>query len=260
MSALLCAQILRVCRETPTVRLPDAVRASEVWLQHGRRLPNLGGWPARHRRDAQAHYCKMSLKELPEELCSLMATLLPRNDLLALRQCNKSSAAAVQRSIQGDDRFEKMIFDALAEPRNIESEGRIFGGGARELVSFCAADAALPALQSAITETAGGLRKLCLYRCAVTDARLLEMCRACPLLQTLVCVIDVPMMGTDDPTQRDSARVPTSKTRPSETPVHTASSLGTNATQCVESTIQSSVLKCGGLARAPGISSQKTNL
>ena len=39
MSALLCAQILRVCRETPTVRLPDAVRASEVWLQHGRRLP-----------------------------------------------------------------------------------------------------------------------------------------------------------------------------------------------------------------------------
>ena len=65
-------------------------------------------------------------------------------------------------------------------------------------------------------------------------------------------------MGTDDPTQRDSARVPTSKTRPSETPVHTASSLGTNATQCVESTIQSSVLKCGGLARAPGISSQKT--
>ena len=111
----------------------------------------------------------MSLKELPEELCSHMATLLPRNDLLALRQCNKSSAAAVQRSIQGDDRFEKMIFDALAEPRNIESEGRIFGGGARELVSFCAADAALPALQSAITEPAGGLRKLCLYRCAVTD-------------------------------------------------------------------------------------------
>ena len=198
MSALLCAQILRVCRETPTVRLPDAVRASEVWLQHGRRLPNLGGWPARHRRDAQAHYCKMSLKELPEELCSLMATLLPRNDLLALRQCNKSSAAAVQRSIQDDERFEKMIFDALAEPRNIESEGRIFGGGARELVSFCAADAALPALQSAITETAGGLQKLCLYRCAVTDARLLEMCRACPLLQTLVCVIDVPNIETAD--------------------------------------------------------------
>ena len=140
----------------------------------------------------------MSLKELPEELCSHMATLLPRNDLLALRQCNKSSAAAVQRSIQDDERFEKMIFDALAEPRNIESEGRIFGGGARELVSFCAADAALPALQSAITETAGGLQKLCLYRCAVTDARLLEMCCACPLLQTLVCVIDVPNIETAD--------------------------------------------------------------
>ena len=140
----------------------------------------------------------MSLTELPEELVSLMAKLLPRNDLLALRQCNKAAGAAVQRSIQDDDRFKKMIFDALAEPRNIEAEGKIFGAGARELVSFCAADAALPALQSAITETAGGLQKLCLYRCAVTDACLLEMCRACPLLQTLVCVIDVPNIETAD--------------------------------------------------------------
>ena len=142
---------------------------------------------------------KMStLTELPEELVAHIAKFLPRNDLLAKRQCNKSSAAAVQRSIQDDERFAKMIFDALAEPRNIEAEGKIFGGGARELVSFCAADAALPALQSAITETAGGLQKLCLYRCAVTDACLLEMCRACPLLQTLVCVIDVPNIETAD--------------------------------------------------------------
>ena len=139
----------------------------------------------------------MSLTELPEELVSFTAKCLPRNDLLALRQCNKSASAAVQRSIQDDDRFKKMIFDALAEPRNIEAEARVFGGGAREIVSFCAADAALPALQSAITETAGGLQKLCLYRCA-TDARLLEMCRACPLLQTLVCVIDVPNIETAD--------------------------------------------------------------
>ena len=140
----------------------------------------------------------MSLTDLPEELVPLIAKYLPRNDLLALRQCNKSSSAAVHRSIQTDDRFAKMIFDALAEPRNIEAEGKIFGAGARELVSFCAADAALPALQSAITDTAGGLRKLCLYRCAVTDARLLEMVRACPLLQTLVCVIDVPNIETAD--------------------------------------------------------------
>ena len=139
-----------------------------------------------------------TLTELPEELVAHIAKFLPRNDLLAKRQCNKSSAAAVQRSIQDDERFAKMIFDALAEPRNIEAEGKIFGGGARELVSFCAADAALPALQSAITETAGGLQKLCLYRCAVTDARLLEMVRACPLLQTLVCVIDVPNIETAD--------------------------------------------------------------
>ena len=140
----------------------------------------------------------MSLTELPEELVSFTAKCLPRNDLLALRQCNKSCASAVQRSIQGNDRFAKMIFDALAEPRNIEAEGKIFGGGARELVSFCAADAALPALQSAIADTAGGLQKLCLYRCAVTDARLLEMVRAWPLLQTLVCVIDVPNIETAD--------------------------------------------------------------
>ena len=39
---------------------------------------------------------------------------------------------------------------------------------------------------------------MCLYRCAVTDACLLEMCRACPLLQTLVCVIDVPNIETAD--------------------------------------------------------------
>ena len=39
---------------------------------------------------------------------------------------------------------------------------------------------------------------MCLYRCAVTDARLLEMVRACPLLQTLVCVIDVPNIETAD--------------------------------------------------------------
>ena len=140
----------------------------------------------------------MSLTELPEELVSFTAKCLPRNDLLALRQCNKSCAAAVQRSIQGNDRFAKMIFDALAEPRNIVAEGRIFGSGAKEMVSFCAADAALPALQSAIADTAGGLQKLCLYRCAVTDARLLEMVRACPLLQTLVCVIDVPNIETAD--------------------------------------------------------------
>jgi len=139
-----------------------------------------------------------TLTELPEELVAHIAKFLPRNDLLAKRQCNKSSAAAVQRSIQDDDRFEKMIFDALAEPQNIEAEGRIFGCGARELVSFCAADAALPALQSAIGDTAGNLQKLCLYRCAVTDARLLEMVRACPLLQTLVCVIDVPNIETAD--------------------------------------------------------------
>ena len=139
-----------------------------------------------------------TLTELPEELVAHVAKFLPRNDLLAKRQCNKSSATAVQRSIQDDDRFAKMIFDALAEPKNIEAEGKIFGGGARELVSFCAADAALPALQSAITETAGSLQKLCLYRCAVTDARLLEMVRACPLLQTLVCVIDVPNIETAD--------------------------------------------------------------
>ena len=139
-----------------------------------------------------------TLTELPEELVAHIAKFLPRNDLLAKRQCNKSSATAVQRSIQDDERFAKMIFDALAEPRNIEAEARVFGGGAREIVSFCAADAALPALQSAITETAGGLQKLCLYRCAVTDARLLEMVRACPLLQTLVCVIDVPNIETAD--------------------------------------------------------------
>ena len=139
-----------------------------------------------------------TLTELPEELVAHIAKFLPRNDLLAKRQCNKSSAAAVQRSIQGNDRFAKMIFDALAEPQNIEAEGRIFGSGAKEMVSFCAADAALPALQSAITETAGGLQKLCLYRCAVTDARLLEMVRACPLLQTLVCVIDVPNIEKTD--------------------------------------------------------------
>ena len=139
-----------------------------------------------------------TLTELPEELVAHLAKFLPRNDLLSKRQCNKSCAAAVQRSIQDDDRFAKMIFDALAEPRNIEAEGKIFGGGARELVSFCAADAALPALHSAIAETAGGLQKLCLYRCAVTDARLLEMVRACPLLQTLVCVIDVPNIETAD--------------------------------------------------------------
>ena len=84
----------------------------------------------------------MSLTELPEELVSFTAKCLPRNDLLALRQCNKSCAAAVQRSIQGNDRFAKMIFDALAEPRNIVAEGRIFGSGAKEMVSFCAADAA----------------------------------------------------------------------------------------------------------------------
>ena len=140
----------------------------------------------------------MSLTALPEELVSFTAKCLPRNDLLALRQCNKSASAAVQRSIQDDDRFEKMIFDALAEPKNIAAEGRVFGAGAREIVSFCATDATLPALQSVITGTAGGLQKLCLYRCAVTDACLLEMCRACPLLQTLVCVIDVPNIETAD--------------------------------------------------------------
>ena len=75
----------------------------------------------------------MSLKELPEEYAP-HGTLLPR-DLLALRPCNKSSAAAVQRSIQGDDRFEKMIFDALAEPRNIESEAHLRWRRAR-LVAF----------------------------------------------------------------------------------------------------------------------------
>ena len=102
----------------------------------------------------------MSLLELPEELVSLMAKCLPRNDLLALRQCNKSSSAAVHRSVQDDDRFAKMIFDALAEPRNIEAEGRIFGSGAKEMVSFCAADAALPALQcSARSKTTTASRK-----------------------------------------------------------------------------------------------------
>ena len=72
-----------------------------------------------------------TLTELPEELVAHIAKFLPRNDLLAKRQCNKSSAAAVQRSIQDDDRFEKMIFDALAEPQNIEAEGKIFAAAAR---------------------------------------------------------------------------------------------------------------------------------
>ena len=134
----------------------------------------------------------MSLTELLEELVSHMAKLLLRNDLLALRLCNKPSSTAVQRSTQDDDRFARMIFDAGAQPGNVEAEARIFGGGAKEMISFCAADVVLPALQSAVVDTAGGLRKLCFYRCAITDAILLQMCRACPLLRTLVCVIEVP--------------------------------------------------------------------
>ena len=96
-----------------------------------------------------------TLTELPEELVAHIAKFLPRNDLLAKRQCNKSSAAAVQRSIQDDDRFAKMIFDALAEPRNIMAEGRIFGSGAKEMVSFCAADEALTPGERSVARDGG---------------------------------------------------------------------------------------------------------
>ena len=47
---------------------------------------------------------KMSLKELPEELCSHMATLLPRNDLLALdRRKQKGGRWDASRSPPLDD-------------------------------------------------------------------------------------------------------------------------------------------------------------
>ena len=141
------------------------------------------------------------LDELPVELLAHVALFTNKGtpydidvrELLALRCASRSCKDAVRRAARQHEAVEVLSFQG-SSAQKIAVVGRVFGIGCRELYfERVRSDECVSALRDLVTSTNGQLRKLsCIGGTTahpsfivVPKAVLLEMCRACPLLQTL---------------------------------------------------------------------------
>ena len=145
------------------------------------------------------------LDELPVELLAhvglftnkLIQKYNPKIDLrelLALRCASRSCKDAVRRAARQHSSVKYLTFRG-SSAQKIAAIGRVFGIGCWDLKLFgVRSDECVSALQDFVTSTNGQLRKLSCYGgstdhhpsfITVPEPVLLEMCCACPLLETL---------------------------------------------------------------------------
>ena len=145
------------------------------------------------------------LDDLPVELLAHVALFTNKliqkynpnidlRELLALRCASRSCKDAVRLAAKQHRAVRSFSF-ARSSAQKIAAIGRVFGIGCRDLKLFgVRSDECVSALQDFVTSTNGQLRKLSCYGgstdhhpsfITVPEPVLLEMCCACPLLETL---------------------------------------------------------------------------
>ena len=157
--------------------------------------------PALGTRNTSLHCAMPKLDDLPVELLAHVALFAnkrhysypPLRDLLNLRCVSRSCKDAVRRAARQHEAVKSLSFRG-SSAQSIAAVGRVVGIGCRDLhFEGVQSDECVTALRDFVMSTNGQLRKLsCIGGTTahpsfivVPKAVLLEMCRACPLLQTL---------------------------------------------------------------------------
>ena len=145
----------------------------------------------------------LRLDELPVEMVAHVASYLGKryvykyplathdlSELLALRCASRSCKDAVRRAATQHKAVEKLSFQG-SSAQSIAVRGRVFGSGCRELeIGDIQSAEAVNEIENLVTN--GQLRSLICTGSIISMPALLEMCRACPLLEHL-CANTAPI-------------------------------------------------------------------
>ena len=158
------------------------------------------------------------LTDLPVELfthaTSFLSRIPARSDELALRCASRDSLKAVREAIKTQTRYiwlerdwseivrvplgEKPKTTPAQSARCIEALGRVFGAGCRRFSGVGRSEVVLSAIGSFVTSTGGKLRELSLSYCSISPSGLLDLCSACPQLNSLRVAHNVPNIECAD--------------------------------------------------------------
>ena len=136
------------------------------------------------------------LPDLPEELQVRVAEFVPKADLLALRCSSGACKETVIRAVKHHEACKRFSpikhFKYHSHNESMDAIGRVFGAGCRELeitwMSMGSLDCPFELFESFVTSTGGLLRELsiCGRTTEISPDKLLTLCRACPLLKSLI--------------------------------------------------------------------------
>ena len=155
------------------------------------------------------------LTDLPIELFTHAYCFLYRDsDLLALRCASRACLKAVREAIKREPRSiwlqrdwselvripmgEKPKTTPAQSARCIEALARVFGPGCQHFSGVGKSEVVLSAIGSFVTSTGGTLRGLSLTHCSISPSGLLDLCSACPQLNSLSITQDVPNIECAD--------------------------------------------------------------
>ena len=155
------------------------------------------------------------LTDLPVELFTHATSFIPgRSDELALRCASRDSLKAVCEAIKRQTRYiwlkrdwtDLVMIPLGEEPkatpahsaRCIEALGRVYGPGCQNFSGVGKSEVVLSAIGSFVTNTGGKLRSLSLSYCSISPSGLLDLCSACPQLNSLSITQKVPNIECAD--------------------------------------------------------------
>ena len=155
------------------------------------------------------------LTDLPVELFAHATSfLLERSNLLALRCGSRAGLKAVCEAIKRQTRYiwlkrdwtDLVLIPLGEEPKTtpaqsarcIEALGRVYGPGCQNFSGVGKSEAVLSAIGSFVTNTGGKLRSLSLSYCSISPSGLLDLCSACPQLNSLSITQKVPNIECAD--------------------------------------------------------------
>ena len=155
------------------------------------------------------------LTDLPVELFThAYCFLYFDSDELALRCASRDSLKAVGEAIKRQTRYiwlgrdwDELVRIPLGEKpkttpaqsaRCIEALGRVFGPGCQHFSGVGKTEIVLSAIGSFVTNTGGKLRGLSLDNCSISPSGLLDLCSACPQLNSLSITQKVPNIECAD--------------------------------------------------------------
>jgi hypothetical protein len=130
------------------------------------------------------------LPDLPKELQVRVAEFVPKADLLALRCSSGACKETVIRAVKHHEACKRFRPLWSMGWRARSAIGRVFGAGCRELaiewVSVGTLECPFDLYESFVTSTGGLLRELSICGTYISPDKLLTLCRACPLLTSLI--------------------------------------------------------------------------